>query len=110
MGKAIAHAVRAEKEEWVVLASSDFSHYIPQKLAESVDNYVIKSILTLNEKRFFDRVNEKNASVCGVGAIATAIVVAKDLGSKSGKLLKYATSADVTGDTSAVVGYANIIM
>lgn len=110
LGKAIAHAVRAEKEEWVVLASSDFSHYIPQKLAESVDNYVIKSILTLNEKRFFDRVNEKNASVCGVGAIATAIVVAKDLGSKSGKLLKYATSADVTGDTSAVVGYANIIM
>jgi AmmeMemoRadiSam system protein B len=83
---------------------------VPQKLAESVDNYIIKPMLTLNEKSLFDRVNEKNASACGIGAVATAIVVAKNLGVKSGKLLKYGTSADVTGDASAVVGYASIIM
>lgn len=110
VGKAIANTIKASKEEWVVLASSDFSHYIPQKLATDTDNYVIKSIVNLNEKSFFNRVNEKNASICGVGAIATAMVVAKEFGSKRGKLLKYATSADVSGDSSAVVGYASIIM
>jgi AmmeMemoRadiSam system protein B len=110
VGKAIADAIKPSKDQWTVLASSDFSHYIQQKLAMDVDSYIIKSILNLNEKSFFNRVNEKNASVCGVGAIATAIVVAKSLGSKRGKLLKYATSADITGDTSAVVGYASIIL
>jgi AmmeMemoRadiSam system protein B len=110
VGKAVSDIIKASKENWFIIASSDFSHYIPQKLAESTDNYAIKSILNLNEKIFLDRVSEKNASICGVGAIATAIVIAKNLGSKSGKLLKYATSADVTNDTSAVVGYASIIM
>ncbi len=110
IGKSIANAVKSSKENWLILASSDFSHYVPQKLAEEVDTYIIKSILRLNEKMFIDRVIEKNASVCGFGGIATAVVAAKMLGSKKGKLLKYATSADITGDRSAVVGYASIIM
>ncbi len=110
VGKAIANTISRSKEKWIIIATSDFSHYVPQKLAEDVDNYVIKPILKLNEKAFFERIAEKHASVCGVGAIATAIVAAKTLGLKSGKLLKYATSADVSGDTSAVVGYATIIM
>lgn len=110
VGKAVAAAIKRRKEKWVVIATSDFSHYVPQKLAQDVDNYVIKSIIKLNEKAFFNRVVEKNASVCGVGSIGAAIVTAKSLGSKSGKLLKYATSADISGDRSAVVGYASILM
>lgn len=75
-----------------------------------VDKYVIDSILKLNEKDFFSRINEKNASVCGFGAIAVAIVASKELGAKKGELLKYSTSADVTGDEKSVVGYSSIVM
>ncbi|MEM2365413.1 MAG: AmmeMemoRadiSam system protein B, partial [Nitrososphaerota archaeon] len=32
------------------------------------------------------------------------------LGTKNVRLLKYATSGDVTGDRSAVVGYASILI
>jgi len=110
LGKAIAGVMSSTKEDWLIMASSDFSHYIPKKLAEDVDNYAIKSIVSLNEKRFIEHVVEKNASICGIGAIATSIVAAKELGVKRGKLLKYATSADVSGDTSAVVGYASVLM
>jgi len=110
VGKAIANVVKSSKEKWLILASSDFSHYVPQKLAKEVDGYIIKAILRLNERAFINRVAEKNAGICGFGGIATAIVATKELGSKSGKLLKYATSADITGDTSAVVGYAAVIM
>lgn len=110
VGKAVADALGSAKEDWLIIASSDFSHYIPKKLAEDVDNYVIKSIVNLNEKSFIERVAENNASICGVGAIAASIVAAKELGTKKGKLLKYATSADVSGDTSAVVGYACVLM
>jgi AmmeMemoRadiSam system protein B len=110
VGKAVAGVVKGSKNKWGIISTSDFSHYVPQKLAEDVDNQVIKQIVKLNEKSFFDSINERNASMCGAGAVATAIVAAKMLGAKSGRLLKYATSADTTGDTSAVVGYASIIM
>lgn len=110
VGKCIADVIKKEKEKWVILASSDFSHYIPQEMAEKTDNYAIKGILKLDEKDFFARINERNASLCGFGPIAVAIVVAKELGAKKAKLLKYATSGDVTQDFGSVVGYASVIM
>ena len=110
IGKGIANAIKKSKEKWIVLASSDFSHYVPQEIAEKVDRSVIKPILKLKEEEFFETINKKGASVCGFGPIATAIVVAKELKAKKGKLLKYATSGDVTEDYASVVGYASIIM
>jgi len=109
IGKCIADVLKKQKEKWIILASSDFSHYIPQERAKKVDKYVIKAILNLDEKDFFARINEKNASVCGFGPIATTIVIAKELGAKKGELLKYSTSGDITGDFGAVVGYGAII-
>ena len=109
VGKTIAEVLKEEKN-WIVLASSDFSHYIPYEDAYEIDNYVIEAILRLNEKDFFARIQEKNASVCGFGAIAVAIVIAKELGAKEGRLLCYKTSGDVTFDRGAVVGYASIIL
>ncbi len=109
VGKCIADTIKKEKERWIIIASSDLSHYVPQKIAKSIDNYVIKSILKLNEKDFFARINEKSATVCGFGPIAVTMVAAKNLGAKKAELLKYATSGDVTGDAGSVVGYSSII-
>jgi AmmeMemoRadiSam system protein B len=109
IGEGIAKTIKSSKEDWIVLASSDFSHYLPYELARDIDNYLIDSILRLDVKEFFDRINEKLASVCGFGPIAIAMTVAKELKAKKSELLKYATSGDVTGDFSSVVGYASII-
>jgi len=110
IGKGIANAIKSEKEKWIVLASSDFSHYVPHQTAKRIDKDLIKSIIRLNSKEFFEKINEKDASVCGFGPIAIAIEVAKNLGAKRGKLLKYATSGDITEEYGAVVGYAAIIL
>jgi AmmeMemoRadiSam system protein B len=109
IGKGIANVVKKEREKWCVIASSDFSHYVPQEIAEKIDLSLIKSIIKLDEKEFFEKINEKNASVCGFGPIAVAISFAKEMKIKKMKLLKYATSGDVTEDFSSVVGYASII-
>ena len=37
------------------------------------------------------------------------MIACKELGATKGELLRYATSGDVTGDTSSVVGYGSII-
>jgi hypothetical protein len=110
IAKAIASVVKKQKKKWIVLASSDFSHYVPQKMAKEVDLSLVKEIKKLDEKGFFRRIVEKNASVCGFGPIAVAMMTAKELGAKRGELLCYKTSGDVTGDMGSVVGYASILI
>jgi hypothetical protein len=44
----------------------------------------------------------------GYGPVIAAITAAKLLGAEKAQLLCYKTSGDVTGDYSAVVGYASI--
>jgi hypothetical protein len=109
VGKTIAKVIKKDEKKWIIIASSDFSHYIPYEDAYSTDNYIIDAISKLDEKDFFLRLQEKNASVCGFGPIAITVIAAKDLGAKKGELLKYATSGDITGDKGAVVGYGSII-
>ncbi|MEM5773125.1 MAG: MEMO1 family protein [Candidatus Aenigmatarchaeota archaeon] len=110
IGKAIANVIKKDKEKWIILASSDFSHYVPQKIAKKIDLSLIEEIKKLDDKKFFEKISEKNASVCGFGGIASAIVAAKELGAKKGELLKYATSGDITGEMNSVVGYASVII
>ncbi|RLE36999.1 AmmeMemoRadiSam system protein B, partial [Candidatus Acetothermia bacterium] len=47
-------------------------------------------------------------SICGAGGIATLIAASARLGLTATNLIDYRTSGDVTGDRSAVVGYAAI--
>jgi hypothetical protein len=110
VGKAISKVIKNQKKKWIIIASSDFSHYIPYDLAYSVDKYVIDAILKFDEKEFFSRVQEKNASICGFGPIAITMFASEILGAKKVKLLKYATSGDIIPDREGVVGYASIIL
>jgi len=110
VGKAVAEVVKKEKRKIIVLASSDLSHYVPQKVAKDIDLDVIKAIKKLDAKEFFEKINERNASICGFGPIATAMFAAKELGAKKAELLKYATSGETSGETASVVGYASLLM
>ena len=51
---------------------------------------------------------EKHVSACGYGAIAATMIACKNLGSKKGELLAYATSGDIVGNKKSVVGYGSI--
>jgi AmmeMemoRadiSam system protein B len=109
VGSAIGNVLKKEKD-WIIIASSDFSHYIPHETAEKIDKKLIKAIEKLDEDQFFELIRKLDASVCGFGPIAIALVAAKELGAKKGKLLCYKTSGDITEDFSSVVGYASIIL
>lgn len=110
VGKAISNMVKNMEGRWILLAASDFSHFIPHQKAKKIDNDIIKSILKLNNKEMFAKIADKNATICGYGAIAAVVAAAKKLGAKKAELLKYATSGDTTKDLTSVVGYASIIM
>jgi len=107
VGMAVAKALRDKNA--LVIASSDMTHYEPQKVAEKKDKTVIEAALKLEEEKMYSTVEALLVSMCGYGPVVAAITAAKELGAKNGKLLCYRTSGDIVGDYSAVVGYASMI-
>lgn len=109
VGMEIARAITAIGRKAVIIASSDFTHYQPAHVAESNDRYLIKAILDMNVDDLYNRLYARDISACGYGPIAATITAARELGASKAELLKYATSGEVTGDDSGVVGYASLI-
>jgi len=110
LGEAIARIVRgkARDKAGVVIVSSDFTHYEPDETARSVDHRAIEKILALDVQGFHRSLIEERLSICGGGAIVALMACARRLGWDETKLLSYATSGDVTGESHSVVGYAAI--
>jgi len=106
LGQLIGMLMR-EKDIGVV-ASSDFSHYIPGNSAKKFDTEAIEKIKSLDMKGFFETLKRNRATVCGYGPIAVAMAAARSIGLKSGELIKYMNSGDLTRDYSSVVAYAAI--
>ena len=107
VGLAIAKIAR--KKNVMIIGSSDFTHYEPNEFAHEQDMALIEPILEMDVDKFYDVLQKRKVSACGYGAIASTIIACKDLGAIKGELLKYATSGDVTGDMSSVVGYGSIV-
>jgi len=112
MGQAIASCIEKLKikDSTLIVASSDMTHYEPQAQAEKKDHLAIEAILQLNEEKLFQLINQYNITMCGFAPVIAMLSAAKSLGAKKGELVRYQTSGDTTGDTSAVVGYAGVII
>ena len=107
IGKAIARIAKIKKT--LIIGSSDFTHYEPNDFAHEQDKALIDTIIDLNLDTFYSTLKEKQVSACGYGAIASTMIACKELGAVKGNLIKYATSGDITGNKSSVVGYASIV-
>jgi AmmeMemoRadiSam system protein B len=108
LAEKIEAAVRLTKRDIRIVASSDFSHYVTDTKAKSDDLYAIEPLTTLDTVEFYRRIEERSVTACGYGPITAMVTACSRLGAKSAKLIRYATSGDVTGDTREVVGYAAI--
>jgi AmmeMemoRadiSam system protein B len=106
IGEATAKALMNKNA--VIIASSDMTHYEPQKSVEKKDNLVIEAIEKMDESQLYTVIEDYGISACGYGPIVALITAAKALGARNAKLLCHATSGDVTDDFSSVVGYASI--
>ncbi len=107
-GERIARAVKGEGI--AVVASSDFTHYQPQSVAEGIDRRAIERILSLDIRGFYESLVRERLSICGGAAIVVLLAAAAHLGLTCPRLVAYGTSGDVTGDRDAVVGYASILV
>jgi hypothetical protein len=94
----------------MIIASSDMNHYEPDSLTREKDRKAIDKILALDPPGLYEVLRHDDISMCGYGPTIAMLTAAKDLGAQRAELIKYATSADTSGDRDAVVGYAGIVV
>jgi len=61
----------------LLIASSDFSHFLSPEEGKEKDAYVLENIITLDSEAIEKVVRKKNISVCGYGPIMTLIEYSK---------------------------------
>jgi len=110
LGEGIAKAVKSAGYPVVVVASSDMSHYVPDAVARQKDKKAIDRIMSLDPRGLYETVTKEKISMCGYLPAVTMLFAAKALGAQSAKLIRYTTSAEVSGDYDHVVGYAGIVV
>jgi len=108
LGKAISQGIKELKEEVLIVASTDMSHYVSQEVAQKKDFLAIDKVLQLDAKGLYDTVQREQISMCGFQPTTSAIIASKELGAQNATLIKYQTSGDTTGNYFEVVGYAGI--
>ncbi len=108
LGKAVAKALGGVNA--ILVASTDLSHYYEQRIAVALDRAMLEPVEAFDPDRAFDVERSGHGYACGLGALAAVMWAARELGATSIKILRHATSGDVTGDYNAVVGYGAAVI
>jgi MEMO1 family protein len=109
VGEAIARVLGAAKENVLLLTTSDLNHYEDDATTRVKDRKAIEQLLALEARGLYDTCRNEEISMCGLGPAVAMITALNVLGVKKTELVRYATSADVSSDRDAVVGYAGMI-
>jgi hypothetical protein len=110
LGEAVATTIEAYQQPVLIIASSDMNHYEDDSTTRVKDRQAIDRILALDPGGLYETVMRESISMCGFGPAVTMLTAAKRLGAQKADLAQYATSGDVSGDRTTVVGYAGIII
>jgi MEMO1 family protein len=108
LGVALAETLRGKNA--LVVASTDLSHFYTQKEAVAFDTEMLRRIESFSPEDVYCAEKEQKGFACGLGALTAVLWAARALGGDSVKVLRQATSGDVTGDFSSVVGYGAAVV
>ena len=103
LGKALAALLR--DKSFVLVGSTDLSHFFKQDAAMLYDRAMLSEMESFNPAGAFDLDRARKGFACGLGAFTAVMWACRNLGADKVKVLRHATSANVTGDYSSVVGY-----
>jgi AmmeMemoRadiSam system protein B len=108
LGSCLARVLKGRSV--ILVASTDLSHFYPQETANRLDKQVLSKVEAFDPEGVLQVERQGIGFACGRGALAAVMWAAKKLGADTARVLNYATSGDVTGDLSQVVGYAAAVM
>jgi AmmeMemoRadiSam system protein B len=103
-GEALGEALAGRNA--LIVVTSDLSHYHPYDEAVALDTAFVEAFGTGDPAVVLETDESGASEVDAPAAVVAAMVAAKALGYENCEILVYKNSGDVTGDRSAVVGYA----
>jgi len=103
LGEALARVLQGKNA--ILVASTDLSHYYSQESALAFDGVMLSKVEAFDPLGAFEAEQTDKGFACGLGALTAVMWACRQLGATEVKILHHATSGDVTGDYSGVVGY-----
>ena len=92
----------------LLVASTDFSHYVPPRTADRLDHLAIDAILARDARRLYDTVRRNDISMCGIAPTTVLLAATRDWPVEA-RLLRWGHSGEVA-PMREVVGYAAIVL
>lgn len=102
--------VLKDRDDYIIVASTDMSHYKPYDKANDIDAHSSSLIAGMKAKELYEEAGLGISELCGVMPVTATILAAQKLGFNSVKVLKLANSGDTYGDKSRVVGYLSAVV
>jgi AmmeMemoRadiSam system protein B len=106
----LAEVIREMEEPPLLLISSDMNHFATDAETRRLDELALSELDKLDEEGLFRVTTENHISMCGMRPAVVVLKTLKHLGKLTeSQRAGYATTADVTGEKSRVVGYAGML-
>lgn len=106
----LAGVLRGRPDPPLLVISSDLNHYATDAENRRLDAIALAALERLDPAHVYETVTRHKISMCGLLPAVVVLETLRQLGMLRRSLrVAYATSADVTGDTSRVVGYAGML-
>ncbi|MDX1948008.1 MAG: AmmeMemoRadiSam system radical SAM enzyme [Pirellulaceae bacterium] len=107
----LARVIRTLPEQPLLVISSDLNHFASDAENRRLDEIALEALETLDPERLYETVTRHHISMCGLIPAVIVLETLRELGQLSkSKLVGYATSGDITGDLTRVVGYAGVLL
>jgi AmmeMemoRadiSam system protein B len=107
----LADVIRSLPDRPLLVISTDMNHFADDAQTRRLDELALEAIRALDPERLYRTVRDNHISMCGLVPAVTVMETLRRLeGLTRCEQVGYATSADVSGDTSRVVGYAGVLL
>jgi len=100
------YEVLKDRKNFLIVASTDMSHYLPYSQAKGIDAQSAELITKMQPQLLFSECYGKNR-MCGLGAVTSVMIAAKKLGADKARIIKLTASSDNPQDN--VVGYLSAV-
>ena len=106
----LAALIEKQEERPLLIVSTDMNHYANEAKTRELDQLALDAIEARDPKRLLEVVRENRITMCGVVPAVVVMETLRRLGSfNECELVGHTTSAERSGDTDRVVGYAGVL-
>ena len=109
LASALLRAMEDGTKQFLVVGSTDLSHYYPYRHAVELDSHVVERLDRFDVHGFVEDLASEKCEACGAGPIITTMMATRQMGADAARVLRYANSGDVSGDKATVVGYVSCV-